>query len=164
LRIAAVAPLEPNAIRYTSAGDTIRLVGSRHLGHVVVGLFDTGVGLTDHQVIAINAGEQSPPSTTKVATDPAAEPEMGTDQGDSLAGTGLGLSIVRTLAHSRGGTLHASQGVGGGTAMILTFPLGPPTGGGAFAVPESDAVPAEPALPAESFAGRMLGVPGVAEG
>ena len=160
--------LVENAIRYTSAGDTIRLVGSRHLGHVVVGVFDTGVGLTDHQVIAINAGEQSPPSVTRAGTaaetDPAAEPDMGTDTGDSLAGTGLGLSIVRTLAHSRGGTLHASQVVGGGTAMILTFPLGPSAAYGAFALRESDAVPAESALPAEWLAGGMLGVPGVAEG
>ena len=43
--------LVENAIRYTSVGDTIRLVGSRQLDHVVVGVFDTGVGLTDNQII-----------------------------------------------------------------------------------------------------------------
>jgi two-component system, OmpR family, sensor kinase len=166
--------LVENAIRYTTAGDTIRLSGSRHLGHVVVGVFDTGVGLTDHQVIAINAGEQSPKSATRAGTteevDPSAEPaepdaaDLGTDTGDSLAGTGLGLSIVRTLAHSRGGTLHASHVVGGGAAMILTFPLDPPATVGTFALRESDAVHAESALSAEWFAARTLGMPGVAEG
>ena len=160
--------LVENAIRYTSAGDTVRLVGSRRLGQVILGVLDTGVGLTDDQIIAINAGEQSPPYATRAGTTaeavPSAAPDVGTETGDSLAGTGLGLSIVRTLAHSRGGTLHASHVVGGGAAMIISFPLGSPVAGGSFALHEEDEVPAEAALPAEWFAARTIGVPGVAEG
>ena len=110
--------LVENAIRYTSVGDTIRLVGSRQLEHVVVGVFDTGIGLSDHQIMAINAGEQPPLLATTAGTLAG----TGTGTEDRLAGTGLGLSIVRALAHARGGTLHASHAPDGGAAMILTFP------------------------------------------
>jgi two-component system OmpR family sensor kinase len=139
--------LVENAIRYTSVGDTIRLVGSRQLQHIVVGVFDTGVGLSDHQIIAINAG---------------AESESAMD--DGLAGTGLGLSIVRGLAHAHGGTLRASHAPGGGAAMILTFPLSSPRDVGP-SVPgaNSDASPLQPSPPSERYATAMLGVPGVAE-
>jgi len=157
-----------NAIRYTSTGDTIRLFGSRRLGQVILGVLDTGVGLTDDQIHAINAGELSPSSPTQAGTTAeagsSAARDMGTDTGDSLAGTGLGLSIVRTLAHSRGGTLHASHVVGGGAAMIISFPLGSPAAGGSFALHEANDVPADEALPAEWFAVSTIGVPGVAKG
>ena len=157
--------LVENAIRYTSAGDTIRLVGSRQLEHVVVGVLDTGVGLTDDQIMAINAGEQSPPPAARATaagaeteTYPSAAQGKETDAGDSLAGTGLGLSIVRALAHARGGTLHASQAPGGGASMILSFPLSSPVSIGELAPRvESDA------LPSDWFAAGVLGVPGVAK-
>jgi two-component system OmpR family sensor kinase len=138
----ALDTLVENAIRYTSVGDTIRLVGSRQLQHVVVGVFDNGVGLSDHQIVAINGGEQSPlPATTAAA-------DTDTDTEDRLAGTGLGLSIVRGLANARGGMLHAAHAPDGGAAMILTFPLNSPGEVGPF-VPRvaSDALPMQPALP-----------------
>jgi signal transduction histidine kinase len=109
--------LVENAIRYTSAGDTIRLAGSRHSHNVVVGVYDAGAGLTDHQVFAINAGELSPL--------PGAAAGTMADTVDRLAGTGLGLSIVQETALSRGGTLHASHAPEGGAALTLTFPIGP---------------------------------------
>jgi signal transduction histidine kinase len=130
--------LVENAIRYTSVGDTIRLVGSRNLNQVVVGVFDTGVGLTDHQIAAINADEPSPlPATAAGVPDPDWDLDTGADRDDSerkdrLAGTGLGLSIVRALAHARGGTLHASHAPDGGAAMTLTFPLNSPGAVGSF--------------------------------
>jgi two-component system, OmpR family, sensor kinase len=134
--------LVENAIRYTSEGDTIRLAGSRRLEQVFVGVFDSGVGLSDHQIVAINAGEESsPPSTT-------AETVAGMDTTGSLRGTGLGLSIVRALATARGGTLHASHAPEGGAAMVISFPLHVPSEVAPF-VPRvaSDALPMQPALP-----------------
>ena len=116
--------LVENAIRYTSVGDTIRLVGSRDLQRVVVGVFDGGAGLSDRQIGAINAGEQLPTHATAFRTPVGTEPDP--DLGDSLSGTGLGLSIVRALAHARGGTLHAGHAPEGGAAMILTLPLNSP--------------------------------------
>ena len=115
--------LVENAIRYTSVGDTIRLVGSRNQSHVVVGVFDSGVGLSDHQIFTINTGEPSPLFATATATELDSATDTATDTNDGLAGTGLGLSIVRTLANARGGTLQASHAPDGGAAMILTFPL-----------------------------------------
>ncbi len=137
--------LVENAIRYTSEGDTIRVVGSRDRRNVVVGVFDSGAGLTEHQIAAINAGEESPllPTTQDpaTATDATTDTDAATDAADTardgateceadtkddLSGTGLGLSIVRALANARGGTLHASRAPDGGAAMILTFPLDTP--------------------------------------
>jgi signal transduction histidine kinase len=105
-----------NAIRYTSEGDMIRLIGSRQLQHVVVSVLDSGIGLTDQQILDINAGEPPPPGATAGA--PAV---AGT--ADPLAGTGLGLGIVREAAHEFGGTLRAWQTPGGGAALTLTYPL-----------------------------------------
>jgi two-component system OmpR family sensor kinase len=113
--------LVENAIRYTSVGDTIRLVGSRQDQHVIVSVFDSGVGLSDQQILAINAGEASALTETSVSTDPALDMEP-----DHLAGTGLGLSIVRQAAHARGGTLHATHAPEGGAGLTLTYPLDQP--------------------------------------
>ena len=109
--------LVENAIRYTKVGDTIRLAGSRRSQNVVVGVFDAGVGLTDDQIFAINAGELWPPPDTAAGT--------MADTVDRVAGTGLGLRIVQETALSRGGTLHACPAPEGGAALILTFPINP---------------------------------------
>ena len=153
--------LVENAIRYTSVGDTIRLVGARKLDHVVVGVYDTGVGLTDTQINAINGAET-------VSHTPTMEAVAGTESElvpvDQLAGTGLGLSIVQALAQGRGGTLHASRGPLGGAEMILTFPLRSPIAVGPF-VPRiaAEGNPMRPPRPTEWHA-PVLEVPGVAEG
>jgi two-component system, OmpR family, sensor kinase len=114
--------LVENAIRYTSVGDTIRLFGSRQTRHVIVSVFDSGVGLSDQQIEAINAGESSAliPTTTAL-TDTVLETDL-----DPLAGTGLGLSIVRRAVHARGGTLHASHAPEGGAGLTITYPLDQP--------------------------------------
>ena len=145
--------LVENAIRYTSVGDIIRLVGCRQLQNVVVSVLDAGVGLADHQIIAINAGEQSLlPGTT-------ARPVAGTetDTVDRLAGTGLGLGIVREVVHARGGTLRASRAPEGGAALILTIPLSWPGEVGQFVprVPPA-ALPVQPAPPTQRYATVML--------
>jgi signal transduction histidine kinase len=107
--------LVENAIRYTSVGDIIRLVGSRRGGQIAVAVLDSGVGLRDDQVLAVNA-EQHPAHPGWRATPTA---------GDSLAGTGLGLSIVRDIARAHGGSLHASRAPEGGAALTLILPLRP---------------------------------------
>lgn len=121
----ALDTLVENAIRYTSVGDTIRLVGSRDFQQIAVGVFDSGVGFSDHQIIAINSGEEAPLPTNAVGTLAGTDMETGTEfyPEDLLSGTGLGLSIVRALAHAHGGTLQAAHAPDGGAAMILTLPL-----------------------------------------
>jgi two-component system, OmpR family, sensor kinase len=124
--------LVENAIRYTSVGDTIRLVGSRRDQHIVVGVLDSGVGLTEQQITTINANEQSPtsaPADTWMPTlgnAPAVTntPEVtGTAAADHLAGTGLGLSIVREIAQARGGALYALHAPEGGAALTIAWPV-----------------------------------------
>lgn len=153
--------LVENAIRYTSVGDMIRLVGSRKVDHVVVGVFDTGVGLTDTQINAINGAEKVSDTPTREAV-AGTEPELVPV--DYLAGTGLGLSIVQSLAQARGGTLQASRGPGGGAGMILTFPLHSPSAVGPF-VPRiaAESIPMPLPRPTEWHA-LVLEVPGVNEG
>ena len=119
--------LVENAIRYTSVGDTIRLVGSRQAQHIIVSVFDSGVGLSDHQIQAINAGESSALTATTAFTDPVLDADP-----DHLAGTGLGLSIVRRAVHARGGTLHASHAPEGGAGLTITYPLNQSGGAGRF--------------------------------
>ncbi len=77
-------------------------------------VLDSGSGLTDGQILAINAGEQPQ------------QPETPLGSVDRLAGTGLGLGIVRQIAHARGGALYASRSPEGGAALSLTFPLDVP--------------------------------------
>jgi K+-sensing histidine kinase KdpD len=95
----------------------IRLIGSRQVQHVVVSVLDSGRGLTDQQIIDINAGDLPSPGAS-----------AGTMAGmgilDPLAGTGLGLGIVREAAYEFDGTLRAWHTPGGGAALTLTYPLG----------------------------------------
>ena len=100
-----------NALRYTEPGDRIRLVGRRGEAELVVAVLDSGTGLTDGQIAAINAGEQPEQPLTPLGSV------------DRLAGTGLGLGIVRQIAHARGGALYASRAPEGGAALSLTFPI-----------------------------------------
>jgi signal transduction histidine kinase len=104
--------LVENAIRYTSSGDTIRLVGRRTHQDVLLSVHDAGVGLSAEQISAINAGEVERP-TSSTPSDP-------------LAGTGLGLGIVRQIVHARGGTLHAGRAPEGGAGLTLSLPLSAP--------------------------------------
>jgi two-component system OmpR family sensor kinase len=131
--------LVENAIRYTSVGDTIRLVGSRRLQHIAMSVLDSGIGLTDQQILDINAHELSPLPGTTAGTDTMAGTgtmaRTSVATVDHLAGTGLGLSIVREIAHARGGALHASRAPEGGAALTLTLPLRPPDAVGRLGLP-----------------------------
>ncbi len=156
--------LVENAIRYTSVGDTIRLVGSRNGKNIVVGVLDSGVGLTDQQLMVINTGD---PSALFMAAHPGTDTQTGqetdsrTGTRDGLSGTGLGLSIVRALAKARGGTLHASQAPDGGAAMFLTFPLDLPGAVGPLVPrPASDDTPIQIGLQGAT----RLAAPAVAKG
>jgi len=114
-----------NAIRYTSVGDTIRLVGSRRNQHIIVGVLDSGVGLSEQQIIAINADEQvtGPAVAGMAPTDGSTGSRTYPATADRLAGTGLGLSIVREIARARGGALYALKAPEGGAALTIALPL-----------------------------------------
>ena len=151
--------LVENAIRYTSVGGTIRLAGSRQHTNVMVGVFDSGTGLTDEQITAINTGVDLPPPG--VTTGTASATLAGLDTADGLRGTGLGLSIVRALAHTRGGSLRAGHAPEGGAALIITLPVHAPRQAGPFVRRVVDDPPPHLKLPTERYAAAMVVVPEV---
>ncbi|MEO8557107.1 MAG: HAMP domain-containing sensor histidine kinase [Actinomycetota bacterium] len=153
--------LVENAIRYTSVGDTIRLTGIRQLEHVLVGVYDSGRGLTDEQITAINTGADLLPG---VAAGTTSATLPGLDTEDGLRGTGLGLSIVRALAHARGGSLQAAHAPEGGAAMVITLPLQAPCQADALVSEVVDEPPTQETPPTERYAAAMVVVPDVIGG
>lgn len=124
-----------NALRYTRPGDTIRLLGVRREAELVMAVLDSGTGLTDSQITAINAGGQPRQAETPLGSV------------DRLAGTGLGLGIVRQIAQARGGALYASRAPEGGAALSLTLPVDFPAAGPArLTVPDLADLPHLPDL------------------
>ncbi|PVU82642.1 hypothetical protein DDP54_06075 [Cellulomonas sp. WB94] len=115
---ASLDTLIENALRYTVDGDTVRLTATRGAEQLEVSVADSGSGLSDEQVEAINqaADEVEPPR-------------------DELSQTGLGLGLVRGLVTARGGRLLAGVAPEGGALLVLQLPLAPADGGPSPVVP-----------------------------
>jgi two-component system OmpR family sensor kinase len=135
---ASLDTLIENALRYTRDGDTVRLTGIRTPDGVVVGVADSGAGMSAEQIAVINglagAGAQAPR--------------------DELSQTGLGLGLVRGLVAARGGRLVAGQAPEGGALVLMQIPARPLV----VPAPEGPA-PAEPAR----RDGRQVGDPTLIE-
>ncbi len=107
---ACLDTLLENAVRYTAPGDTVRLVGRVHGEHVLLGVADSGHGLDELLVHAVNEDTLgSDGSAAYVARDPKAK-------------TGLGLALVREAALARGGRLLAGTSSEGGALLLLAVP------------------------------------------
>lgn len=104
---ASLDTLIENAIRYTADGDTVRLIGARESGLIIVGVADSGSGLSAEQIDLINA-------------DGAADAQAPRDE---LSQTGLGLGLVRGVVAARGGRLVAGVASEGGAQLLLQIPL-----------------------------------------
>jgi two-component system, OmpR family, sensor kinase len=105
---ACIDTLVENAVRYTAAGDVIRVFGWVDQDTYVVGVADSGPGFTADQVAAINAP----------TVDDADAPLVS----DPRSQTGLGLSLVRDAVEWRGGRLLAGRGREGGAEMRVVCP------------------------------------------
>ncbi|WP_425954890.1 sensor histidine kinase [Xylanimonas sp. McL0601] len=109
---AALDTLVENAVRYTDDGDVVRLTGRIGPGGwIEIGVGDSGPGLSQELVAAINTGA--------VEATPSA---------DGLSQNGLGLGIVRGLVAARGGRVRAGVSVDGGALLLMQFPARPQTG------------------------------------
>ena len=97
--------LVDNAVRHTSAGE-VTLFSRRHERGVVVGVRDTGSGISEAHLPRI--------FERFYRVDPARSREQG--------GTGLGLAIVRHLVEAHGGRVQAESRVDVGTTITVLFP------------------------------------------
>ncbi len=99
--------LVANALRYTPAGGSIRLVASAQEGAVLVEVADTGIGIpADHLPHIFDRFYRVDPSRAR---------ETG--------GSGLGLTIAKRLVEAHGGTVGASSTLGSGSRFWFTLPI-----------------------------------------
>ena len=100
-----------NALRYTSVGATVRLVGFRTADAVCLGVADSGSGLQPDLAAAINADGFGP------------APDAAGASPDPLSQTGLGLALVHEVVASRDGRLVAGRSAEGGALVLMMIPV-----------------------------------------
>ncbi len=122
--VAGLDTLVENAIRYTTRGETVRLIGLRRGDWLLLGVADGGQGLPPGLRQTVDE-RVSPGAPT--AAPPADDYVGGAWYDDPDAGTGLGLEIVRRASHMRGGILVADQAPEGGAVVAMWVPVEPPT-------------------------------------
>jgi signal transduction histidine kinase len=94
--------LVTNALRYTPAGGTIRVIANSDGRAVFFTVADTGVGIVPEHLPHLF--------------------ERFWKSADS-GGSGLGLAIARTLVEAHGGQIHAESAPGQGTTLRLQVPV-----------------------------------------
>jgi two-component system phosphate regulon sensor histidine kinase PhoR len=100
-----------NAVKYSQPNGRIRLQAIRRDSQVVLGVSDTGIGISDVDLPRI--------FERFYRADKARSRELG--------GTGLGLSIVKHIAQMHGGSVQAESRPGQGTTISVLLPLHPPS-------------------------------------
>jgi heavy metal sensor kinase len=109
-----VVNLLDNAIKYTSAGGSVRLSVEARDGRAVLEVADTGIGIP---------AEARPHIFERFfRVDQARSREMG--------GAGLGLSIVKSICTAHGGQVDFQSTEGAGSRFKVVLPLSPHNGGG----------------------------------
>ncbi len=96
-----------NAVRYSSAGGTIRVQASAASGEIVIAVSDDGIGIP--QVDQERIFERF------YRTDAARSRESG--------GTGLGLAIVKHHVEAQGGRVRVESEVGTGSTFYVHLPI-----------------------------------------
>src|SRR5204863_9648508 len=124
-----------NAVKFTPAGGSVRILAGSHGDQAWIAVEDTGVGMAREEIARI--------------WDPFYQVESPLRR--RHGGSGLGLSIVRRLVELHGGVVRAdSEGQGRGSRFTFTLPV--------TSVPAAAASrTAEPPLPIEAvLAGREV--------
>lgn len=95
-----------NAIKFTDAGGTITIGADCRNGALLLGVADTGIGMSkDDAIVAMKPFGQVDSSNTR-----------------KYEGTGLGLPLVKSLIELHGGRIRIDSGQKRGTTVTLTFP------------------------------------------
>lgn len=103
-----VGNLISNALKFTNAGGSVRVVLEQSESSLVLSVSDTGIGLA--------------PEFLPLVFDRFRQVDGGTTR--SQGGLGLGLSIVRQLVELHGGTVRAtSEGLGHGATFVVVLPV-----------------------------------------
>lgn len=102
-----VINLLSNAIKFTHVGGISVRVTVNEMSHVIIGVYDTGIGIKpEHSKHLFEAFVQSDNSTTR-----------------KYGGTGLGLSISKRLAALHEGDISVESSLGRGSSFLLSLPL-----------------------------------------
>jgi signal transduction histidine kinase len=101
-----ITNLIDNAIKYSSAGDEVRVTGAPENGMIRIAVIDRGPGipLDQQRLIFEKFGRAEVP-------------------GGSKPGTGLGLFIARSIAEAHGGTVDVRSRPAEGATFVLTLPV-----------------------------------------
>ena len=99
-----IANLVQNAVRYSPAGQRVRIAGSAHGDHVELRVIDRGPGIPADAVATVFEAFQRHDDS----------PAPG-------AGVGLGLAIARGFTTAMGGTISADETPGGGATLVVTL-------------------------------------------
>ena len=96
-----------NAVKFTPAGGTVRMVVRNDAGHLVFEVADTGVGISQqHLPFIFDRFWQADSSSTR-----------------RHPGTGLGLALVKEIVDRFGGSVVAESELGKGTTIRVRLPL-----------------------------------------
>ncbi|MDA0652343.1 MAG: PAS domain-containing sensor histidine kinase [Proteobacteria bacterium] len=95
-----------NGVKFTPAGGTITVGAQYKSGAVLIGVADTGIGMSrEDALLALEPFRQVDGSHTR-----------------QQEGTGLGLPLVKSYIELHGGGFRLDSGPGKGTLVTLTFP------------------------------------------
>lgn len=102
----AVVNLVDNAIKYSPAGETVRIAGAEKEDHILIRVSDHGCGIPEQE------------------HDRIFERFYRVDKARSrkLGGTGLGLSIVKHIVLAHHGTVHVESVPGEGSTFVIELP------------------------------------------
>ena len=128
-----------NALRYTDVGDVVRVCALRTSGWIMVGVADSGPGLSTEVADAVN------------------QHDFGDLAGvmDSRSQTGLGLSLVQEMVSPYAGRLVVGRSREGGALVLMALPQAQHGDAGASPVEALEATPA----PAPTRGSRQVGSP-----
>jgi signal transduction histidine kinase len=101
-----ISNLIDNAVKYSAAGDEVRVTAAQENGKIRISVIDHGPGIPEEQqrLIFEKFGRADVP-------------------GGSKPGTGLGLFIARSIAEAHGGTVDVRSRPAEGATFVLSLPV-----------------------------------------